>query len=261
MTYLMQKQDGKYNPYFWLFLSATCLGMMVKEQRVPFSSQVLGKQWGTIYCKPCLSDHTSCPGKAAPALRYFPLIRSLLFQVLQDFLHLWNIWSNLGYYNYEAHTCYFCTGTLCQISPQMWPLQVFIIYEHHDICILIFSGCYCHYHYICQLPTSLVASVSFTLLPHSPKLLLLQTASNSLSITFLLLMNHPISLPLTLIFLCLIILQLIFDPYRLQRYSALGHWLDETLLSLPRNKEGSIQQFLAPGTGEANAWWKCCSAF
>lgn len=150
---------------------------------------------------------------------------------------------------------------LCQISPQMRTLQVFIIYEHHNICILIFSGCYWRYHYISHLSTPLVVSVSFTLLLPSPKLLLLQTASNSLSITFLLLTNDLISLPLTLVLLCLVILQLIFNPYRLQRYSALGYWLNETLLSLPRNKEGNIQQILAPGTGQANAWWKCCNAF
>lgn len=109
-------------------------------------------------------------------------------------------------------------------------------------------------------PTSLVVSVSLILLPPSPKLILL-TTSNCLSITFLLLLNPPVFLLLTSVLLRLVILQLIFNLYRLQRYFALGYWLDETLLSLPRNKQGNIQQFLAPGTGQANKWWKCCSAF
>lgn len=221
---------------------------MYKEERwILISSQISGKQQGRIYWKPHLSDHTCCPGKAAPALKSFPLILSLLFQVLQDFLHL-------------AHTCYFWTGTLHQISPQIKTLQVATIYEHHDIHIPIFSGCYWRYHYISHHPTSLV-SVSFTLLPLSPKLLFLLTTSNCLSITFLLPMNPPVFLLFTLALLHLAILQLIFNLYKLQRYSALRYWLDETLLSLPRNKEGNVWQFLAPGTEQANEWWKWCSAF
>jgi len=89
MTYLMQKQDGKYNPYCLCFLPATCLGLLSKlESRVPFPSRVSGKQQGATRREPRLSDHISCPGKAAPALRYFPFILPLLFQALQDFLHL-----------------------------------------------------------------------------------------------------------------------------------------------------------------------------
>lgn len=134
ITYLMLKQDGKYKSLLLTLSACNLSGNDEWEEKwILFSSQILGKQQGRIYGKCHLSDHTCCPGKVAPALKYFPLILSLLLQVLQDFLH-------------SAHTCYFCIGTLHQITPQIKTLQVTTTYEHHDIHIPIFSGCYGRYH-------------------------------------------------------------------------------------------------------------------
>lgn len=167
---------AKYYPHYWLFLPAACVGRGWRKEGELFPARA-------ISCQPHPSDPTACPGKAAPARCSFPLILSLLHQIPQDFLPLWNIWGNVAMRLIPAGSAQALDVTLvpsCQ----------------HCLCSLsLHSMVYGHWNSqgVTDTPATFqphLTSVFFILLLPPQKL-----TSNSLSITSWLL----ISLPLTLV--------------------------------------------------------------
>lgn len=168
---------GKCNPYYWLFLPAACLGKVLEEGRRMFPV----KCSHTISCQPHPSDPTACPGKAAPALCSFPLILSLLYQIPQDFLPLWNTWGNVATTAMRLIPASSAQALDVTLVPSCQHCLVFTVRAKHGLCSLIFSG----YWHISHTQPHLT-SVSFTLQPPPQKL-----TFNSLSITFWLLISLP----------------------------------------------------------------------
>lgn len=171
---------GKYNPYYWL-----CLQL------------VWGRCWrkeGELFpvgcchavrdnsCQPHPSDPTTCPGKAAPALCSFPLILSLLYQIPQDFLPLWNIWGSV------ATTA---MKLIPASSAQALDVTLVPSCQHCPCSLSMHSMVYAHWYSQGVTDTSAtfqqhLTSVSFTLRPPPQKL-----TSNSFSITSWLLISLP----------------------------------------------------------------------